>query len=88
MKLRGEFVVRNVLDNTVAVPVGQTALQFNGMIMLNAVSRVIWLSLEQETTVESIVEAVIAAFDVESSQAKDLVLEFLQQLRDAQLLEE
>lgn len=88
MKLRGEFVVRNVLDNTVAVPVGQTALQFNGMIMLNAVSRVIWLSLEQETTVESIVEAVIAAFDVESSQAMADVLEFLQQLRDAQLLEE
>ena len=56
MKLRGEFVVRNVLDNTVAVPVGQTALQFNGMIMLNAVSRVIWLCLEKETTVEAIVE--------------------------------
>lgn len=88
MKLRGEFVVRNVLDNTVAVPVGQTALQFNGMVMLNAVSRVIWLCLEQDTTVEAIVEAVTATFDVEPSQATADVLAFLQQLRDAQLLEE
>ena len=88
MKLRGEFVVRNVVDNAVAVPVGQTALHFNGMVMLNDVSRVIWLCLEQETTVEDIVTAVTDAFDVEWSQAKADVLEFLQQLRDAQLLEE
>ena len=62
MKLRGEFVVRNVVDNVVAVPVGQTALHFNGMVMLNDVSRVIWLCLEQETSVEAIVEAVTDAF--------------------------
>lgn len=88
MKLRGEFVVRNVVDNAVAVPVGQTALHFNGMVMLNDVSRVIWLCLEQETTVEAIVEAVTDAFDVEPVQAMADVLEFLQQLCDAQLLEE
>ena len=88
MKLRGEFVVRTVVDNAVAVPVGQTALHFNGMVMLNDVSRVIWLCLEQETTVEDIVKAVTDAFEVEPSQAAADVLEFLQQLRDAQLLEE
>ena len=88
MKLRGEFVVRTVVDNAVAVPVGQTALHFNGMVMLNDVSRVIWLCLEQETTVEDIVKAVTDAFEVEPSQAASDVLEFLQQLRDAQLLEE
>ena len=88
MKLRGEFVVRNVVDNAVAVPVGQTALHFNGMVMLNDVSRVIWLCLEQETTVEDIVTAVTDAFEGEPSQATADVLEFLQQLRDAQLLEE
>lgn len=88
MKLRGEFVVRTVVDNAVAVPVGQTALHFNGMVMLNDVSHVIWLCLEQETTVEDIVKAVTDAFEVEPSQAAADVLEFLQQLRDAQLLEE
>lgn len=88
MKLRGEFVVRQVLDSIVAVPVGQTALTFNGMVMLNEVSRVIWTCLDQETTVETIVAAVTDAFDVDAAQAEADVLEFLDQLREIQLLEE
>lgn len=88
MKLRGEFVVRPVVDRIVAVPVGQTALQFNGMVMLNEVSRVIWACLEQETTVDAIVTALTDAFDVDAAQAQADVLEFLEQLREIALLEE
>ena len=88
MKLRGEFVVRAVLDSIVAVPVGQTALTFNGMVMLNEVSRVIWACLEQDTTVDAIVTAVTDAFDVDTAQAQTDVLEFLEQLRHMQFLEE
>ena len=88
MKLRGEFVVRPVVDRIVAVPVGQTALQFNGMVMLNEVSRVIWACLGQETTVDAIVTAVTDAFDVDAAQAQADVLEFLEQLREIALLEE
>ena len=88
MKLCGEFVVRQVLDNTVAVPIGDTALRFNGMVMLNEVSRVIWTCLGQETTPDAIVAAVTGAFDVDADQAKADVMEFLDQLREIQLLEE
>ena len=88
MKLRGEFVVRQVLDSIVAVPVGETALQFNGMVMLNEVSRVIWDCLGQETTTAAIVTAVTDAFEVDSAQAEADVLEFLEQLRSTHLLEE
>jgi len=42
MKLNGEFVVRQVADEVLALPVGETAHRLNGMIMLNAVSLVIW----------------------------------------------
>ena len=88
MKLRGEFVVRQVLDSIVAVPVGQTALHFNGMVMLNEVSRVIWTCLEQETTPEEIVTTVMDNFEVEAAEAEADVLALINQLRDAQLLEE
>lgn len=88
MRLHGEFVVRQVVDSIVAVPVGQTALRFNGMVMLNAVSRIIWTCLEQETTVDAIVTAVTDTFEVDQAQAEADVLEFLEQLRGAQLLEE
>ena len=88
MKLHGEFVVRQLMDSVIAVPTGQTALHLNGMVMLNEVGRVIWTCLEQETTLREIVTAVTDTFEVETAEAEADVLAFIDQLRDAQLLEE
>lgn len=87
MKLRGEFVVRRVLDDIVAVPVGESVLRVGGMIMLNEVSRVIWRCLEQDVTEEEILQAVTDAFVVSPEEAREDILEFLDKLRAAQLLE-
>lgn len=88
MKLRGEFVVRQVMDSIMAIPVGETARRFNGMILLNDVSRVIWKCLEQDTTLSAIVTAVTDAFLVTAEEAQADIQEFLDNLRKAQLLEE
>ena len=88
MKLRGEFVVRQVMDNTVVIPVGRTALDFNGMLMLNDVSKVIWECLEQDTDPEQIVTAVTDGFTVSAQEARADILEFLDKLRKLQMLEE
>lgn len=88
MKLHGEFVVRQVMDSIMAIPVGETALRFNGMLLLNDVSKVIWNCLEQETTVDAIVEAVTDAFTVSPQEAEADILEFLDKLRQARLLED
>ena len=88
MKLQGEFVVRQVMDNIVAIPVGQTALQLNGMIMLNDVSKLIWDCLEQGTNLESMVKAVTDAFNVSTDEAQTDILEFCDKLRKLQLLDE
>lgn len=88
MRLRGEFVVRQVMDDTVVLPVGETALQLNSMILLNDVSRVIWQQLEQGTTLAQLVSAVTDAFDVSPAEAREDILEFLNNLRQAQLLED
>ena len=88
MKLCGEFVVRQVMDNTIAIPVGQTALQLNGMLLLNDVSKIIWACLEQEKGLEQIVTAVTDAFDVAADEARTDILEFCDKLRKLQLLED
>ena len=88
MKLCGEFVLRQVMDNTVAIPVGQTALRLNGMILLNDVSKVIWSCLEAGTELDGIVTAVTEAFEVSEQEARSDILEFLDKLRPLQLLEE
>ena len=88
MKLCGEFVVRQVMDNIVAIPVGQTALRLNGMIMLNNVSKIIWDCLEQGTNLENAVKAVTDAFEVSDDEARADILEFCEKLSKLQLLEE
>ena len=88
MKLCGEFVVRQVMDQVVAVPVGQTALQFYGMILLNDVSKLIWQTLENGAAFADILTAVTDAFAVSPEEAKADIEEFLDKLRKLQLLEE
>ena len=88
MKLCGEFVVRQVMDNTVAIPVGQTALRLNGMILLNDVSKLIWACLERGTSCEGIVTAVTEAFEVSPEEAGADILEFCDKLRKLQFLED
>ena len=88
MKLQGEFVVRQVMDSIVAIPVGQTALGLNAMILLNDVSKIIWDCLEQGTNLESMVKAVTDAFNVPTDEAQTDILEFCDKLRKLQLLDE
>jgi hypothetical protein len=88
MKLCGEFVVRQVMDNIVAIPVGQTALRLNGMILLNDVSKKIWDCLEKGTDFDSILNAVTESFEVTADEARADISEFCGKLRDLQLLEE
>lgn len=88
MRLHGDFVLRQIAEDIVVIPVGQTALQLNGMILLNDVSKVIWQCLEQDTNFDSILTAVTDAFEVSHQEAQADIQEFLDQLRKLQLLEE
>lgn len=88
MKLRGEFVVRQIMNEIVAVPVGNTAREFNGMILLNDVSKVLWESLSRGATVEEMTDTVTEQFAVSREEAIADIMEFLDKLRSVQLLEE
>ena len=88
MKIKGEFIIRTFQDDIVAIPVGPTALELNGIIMLNDVSRVIWERLSTGCDLSGLVTAVTDVFDVSSEEAEADILEFTQKLRQAQLLEE
>ena len=64
MKLKGEFLVREVAGEIVVLPVGRTALNFNGMICLNTVSALIWKELQEGKTRDEIVKTIVDEFEV------------------------
>ncbi len=89
MKIKGTFVTRNIAGDTVIVPVGETALQYNGMITTTATGRVIWEKLEEGVEgSEELVRELTERFDVEKETAEKDVEAFLDQLRKAGFLQE
>ena len=88
MKLNGTFTLREIAGEILVIPVGNTALELNGMIVLNPVSRVIWECLERGTDREQLLKAILDRFDVDESVAKEDMESFLSELSAQKLLEE
>ena len=87
MKLKGTFTIREVAGEIIAIPVGQTALELNGMIVLNPVSRVIWEKLEKGADKEQILDALTENFEVERQVAAEDLREILDELSRQGMLE-
>ncbi len=86
MKINGEFIVREVVGEYILVPVGDTALHFNGIISLNEVSASIWKGLQEGKDKDQLLEGVLEEFDVSREVANADLEEFLQLLQKNQLL--
>ena len=89
MKIKGTFVTRDIAGDIVIVPVGETALKYNGMITATSTGAAIWQALENGTeSKEDLVQVLLDRFDVDADTASADVDDFLAQLRRADLLEE
>ncbi len=89
MKLKYDFVVRNVGGSPVAVAVGDSSADFNGMIRLGGSGEFIFNMLMKGSDVDSIVSAVCGHFSApDESEVRRDVEDFIGSLRNAGLIEE
>lgn len=88
MKIKGDFVLREVMGQSVAVPVGETSKNFHGMIKINASGAEIWKDLEKGLTKEQIAQKIVEQYDaIEMDEALLKVETFLTKLQDAGIIE-
>lgn len=80
MKRNPDFLLRDVADTLVIVPVGAATSAFPGMITLNSTGAYIWELLETEQTVTSLVDALVARYEVEEAAARADVEAFVSRL--------
>lgn len=85
MKLKENFVLRQVAGTWVVMPVGAATLDFNGMLTLNETGALLWKAIQQGTDP---VEALTSEYDVARDQAAADMEEFIGKLRAAGCLEE
>ena len=87
MKLKETFIMREIVGEYVLVPVGDTALRFNGIISLNDVGSFIWKGLEAEKEREEILADILDEFEVTKEEAEKDMDEFLELLQKNQLID-
>lgn len=88
MKIKDGFVLKSVGDNHVVIPVGAAQVDFRSMITLNHSGAFLWVCLQQDTTTEQMVAALLQEYDVDEGLAQKDVLTFVENLRTHGLLEE
>lgn len=81
MRRNADFLLREVADSLVLVPVGPSTKLFPGMIRLNETGRFVWELLEQEQSEESLADALLDKYEVTREQAAADVDAFLARLR-------
>ena len=80
MKINKEYVLREIAGDYIIIPVGATALEFNGLITVNEVGVTLWNMLQEEVTMEDLVQGVLAEYDVQEEVAREDIQEFLDEL--------
>lgn len=88
MKLNKDFVLRQVADNWVVLPVGESSVSFNGMVSLNETAVLLWNELEQGTNEAALTEVLTVHYEVDRETAAADVAAFLQCLRQIGCLED
>ena len=85
--LKDGFVLRQVADTWVVMPLGQMSLDFNGMLTLNETGALLWQVLEKGGDVEALTNALTAEYDVSAENARRDVEVFLTKLQNAGCLQ-
>lgn len=87
MKLKENFVLREVADTWVVLPLGEATLDFNGMLSLNESGAMLWRVLEQGGDRMALVDALTSEYDVSRPDAEADVDAFLNKLMQSGCLE-
>jgi hypothetical protein len=87
MKIKSGFMLREIANNFIVVPVGKAAVDFNGIITLNETGSFLWKEMIQETTMAILLKQLISTYQVSEEIAKQDLLQFIDVLKKAELLE-
>lgn len=87
MKLKYEFVVRQIAGDYILVPSGASALALSGLITTNEVGALLVEKLKQDASREALIAAVLQDFQVEETIAAADVDRFLMMARKLNILE-
>ena len=87
MKIKEDFVLREVADSYVVVPVNKLTLDFNGIINLNETGAFLFEKLQNGCKKADLLKAMLDEYEVSEEKASADPDIFIQKLSEADVLE-
>ena len=87
MKAKKGFILREVLDEYMIMPVGDNIKTYTGTVILNEVSAFVWKKLQQQMSFDELVESVTAEYDIDYETASNDLNDLLEHFRSYELIE-
>lgn len=80
MRIVKEFIMRTVAGETILVPTGATAEEFNGMLTLTETAKVIWENLEKVDSLDEMAHVLTEQYEVDEETAKQDAVALISEL--------
>lgn len=87
MKINENFVLRNVAESWVVIPLGQDMVNLNGIINLNESGAFLWEKLRSGAEVEELARVLTEEYEVSFEEAMADAEAFCKKLMDVGCLE-
>lgn len=69
MEIRKQLVKRNIAGDVILVPIGDTSLELQGLVILNETGELLWDHLPQAADASDLAAAMRAEYDVDEATA-------------------
>lgn len=86
MKIKSGFMLREIAEQWIVVPLGERTVEFSAIISLSETGAFIWKLLENGSSKDELIKAVIEEYEVEAVEAETDVMEYLARLEEKGLV--
>lgn len=87
MKIKEGFTLRPFADQWIALPDQQSQMPRGTVVTFNDVGCFLWKLMQKDSSVEELTGQLLANYEVTEKKAREDILHFVEQLREANLLD-
>ena len=86
MKIKKEFILREIVGDIVLVPINKSTSKFDGLITMNEIGKFIWENIESAKDEEELLQRILDEYEVDKDVAKADLDEFLGKLKAVDII--
>ena len=87
MRIKDGFIIKQVVDTYVVVPVGENLVDFSAMISLNETGAFLWNNMVSDVTEDELAEKMCLEYNIDKETALTDIKDFVATLERQDILE-